>query len=172
MLFNKKRDLLIVVGGGSLRPELYDHPHQDALQPNRDRMEEQVIHYCVAHGIPIIATCRGMQYINVLFGGRLWYHPTLPAARTSGVDHPVWLVKEERNIWVNNYHSDCIFEEGLAPCFEPLAIDRENGVVEAYGSDQMKILALQWHPERRFETGSGYEETRKMVLDFIQKHVK
>lgn len=171
MLFSKKRDLLIVVGGGSLPSEMYDHPHTDELQPNRDRMEEQVIHYCVAHGIPIIATCRGMQYINVMFGGRLWYHPEL-ANRTRGVDHQVWLVKEQRNIWVNNYHSDCIFEEGLAPCFEPLAIDRENGVVEAYGSEEMKILALQWHPERRFETMNAYEETRKIVLDFIQKNVK
>ena len=172
MIFNKKRDLLIVVGGGSLPPSMYDRPHEDELQPNRDRMEEQVIHYCVAHGIPIIATCRGMQYINVMFGGKLWYHPKLPVTRTRGMDHQVWLVKEQRNIWVNNYHSDCIYEEGLAPCFEPLAIDRENHVVEAYGSDEMKILALQWHPERRFETANAYEETRKIVLDFIQKHVK
>lgn len=171
MLFNKKRDLLIVVGGGSLPPELYDHPHEDELQPNRDYMEEQVIHYCVAHGIPIIATCRGMQYINVMFGGKLWYHPELPKERPRGADHQVWLVKEQRNIWVNNYHSDCIFEEGLAPCFEPLAIDRENGVVEAYGSEEMKILALQWHPERRFETANAYEETRKIILNFIQKNV-
>ncbi len=172
MLFNKKRDLLIVVGGGSLHPSLYDHPHKDELQPNRDRMEEQVIHYCVAHGIPIIATCRGMQYINVMFGGKLWYHPSLPTERTRGVDHPVWLVKEKRNIWVNNYHADCIFEEGLAPCFAPLAIDQENRIVEAFESEEMKILALQWHPERRFNTPNGYEETRKIVLDFIQRYVR
>ncbi len=171
MLFSKKRDLLIVVGGGSLPPEVYDHPHEDELQPNRDYMEEQVIHYCVAHGIPIIATCRGMQYINVMFGGKLWYHPKLPVTRTRGVDHQVWLVKEERSIWVNNYHSDCIFQEGLAPCFEPLALDLENGIVEAFGSEQMKILALQWHPERRFETANAYEETRKIILDFIQRNV-
>ncbi|MCD8248945.1 MAG: gamma-glutamyl-gamma-aminobutyrate hydrolase family protein [Lachnospiraceae bacterium] len=172
MVFNKKRDLLIVVGGGSLPPEFYDRPHEDELQPHRDHMEEQVIHYCLAHGIPIIATCRGMQYINVMFGGKLWYYPKLPVRRIRGVDHEVWLVKEQRNIWVNNYHSDCIYEEGLAPCFEPLAIDRENHVVEAFGSDKMKVLALQWHPERRFETGSGYEETRKIILDFIQKYVR
>lgn len=172
MLFNKKRDLLIVVGGGSLPSEVYDRPHNDELQPNRDYMEEQVVHYCIAHGIPIIATCRGMQYINVMFGGKLWYHPKLPVERTRGVDHQVWLVKENRNIWVNNYHQDCIFEGALAPCFEPLAIDRENGVIEAYGSEEMKILALQWHPERRFETANAYEETRKMILNFIQKHVR
>ncbi len=172
MLFNKKRDLLIVVGGGSLPPGVYDRPHEESLQPNRDRMEEQVVHYCVAHGIPIIATCRGMQYVNVMFGGKLRYHPRLKTDRKRGADHQVWLVKEERAIWVNNYHSDCIFEGELAPCFEPLAIDRENGVIEAYGSEDMKILALQWHPERRFQTANAYEETRRIILDFIQKYVK
>ena len=29
----------------------------------------------IYHGIPIIGTCRGMQYVNVLFGGKLAYHP-------------------------------------------------------------------------------------------------
>ena len=53
-----------------------------------------------------------------------------------------------------------------------MAIDLENHVVEAYGSDEMKILALQWNPDRMFETANAYEETRKIVLDFIQKHVK
>ncbi len=172
MLFNKKRDLLIVVGGGSLPPKFYDHAHGDELQSNRDRMEEQVIHYCVSHKIPIIATCRGMQYINVMFGGKLHYHPKLAVERTRGVDHQVWLLKEQRSIWVNNYHEDCIFEGELAPCFSPLAVDRENHVVEAYESGEMKILALQWHPERRFETANAYEETRKIVLDFIQKYVR
>lgn len=73
---------------------------------------------------------------------------------------------------MNNYHDDCIFEADLAPCFEPLALDRENGIVEAFGSDEMKILALQWHPERRFETANAYEETRKIMLNFIQKYVR
>lgn len=172
MLFNKKRDLLIVVGGGSLASKYYDRPHEDELQPNRDYMEEQVIHYCVAHGIPIIATCRGMQYVNVMFGGKLNYHPKLPAERVRGVDHQVWLVKEKRYIWVNNYHSDCIYEGDLASCFEPLAIDTENHVVEAFGSEEMRILALQWHPERRFETANAYEETRKIILNFIQRFVR
>lgn len=43
--------------------------------------------------------------------------------------------------------------------------------MEAYESEAMKILALQWHPERRFETANALEETRKIVLDFIRKHI-
>ena len=36
----------------------------------------------------------------------------------------------------------------------------------------MKVLALQWHPERKFETAYALEETRKLVVNFIQKHIK
>ncbi len=170
-LFEEKVDLLIVVGGGSLNPRYYDKDHDDELQPHRDVMEEKLIRYCVARGIPIIATCRGMQYMNVLYGGRLFYHPKLKVKRPRGEDHPVKLLKENRTIYVNNYHKDIIYEKYLAPCFTPLAIDEDNSVVEAYESAEMKVLGLQWHPERRFETANALEETRKIVIDFIRKYV-
>lgn len=171
-LFEKKVDLLIVCGGGSLPPHYYDRPHDDELQPHRDMMEEKLIRHCLEQGIPIICTCRGMQYINVLFGGKLYYHPELPVDRPRGEDHKIYLTKEERTIWVNNFHKDVIPIDGLAPCFEPLAIDVENNTIEAFGSDEMKVLALQWHPERRFETSNALQETRKLVVDFIQKHIQ
>ena len=170
-LFEEKVDLLIVVGGGSLNPVYYDRIHDDELQPHRDATEEKLIKYCIAHKIPIIATCRGMQYLNVLYGGRLSYHPKLKVKRPRGEDHKVYLVKEKRYINVNNYHRDVVYEDGLAPCFTPVAIDVDNGVVEAYESSEMKVLGLQWHPERRFGTANSQEETRKIVLDFIRKYV-
>lgn len=170
-LFEEKVDLLIVVGGGSLHPKHYDRMHNDELQPHRDATEEKMIKYCIAHGIPIIATCRGMQYINVLFGGKLAYHPKLKVKRPRGEDHKVLLLKENREIYVNNYHQDCIYQGRLAECLTPIAVDTDNGVIEAYESEEMKILGLQWHPERRFGTENSQEETRKIVLDFIRKYV-
>lgn len=170
-LFEERVDLLIVVGGGSLNPVYYDKEHDDELQPHRDAMEEKLIKYCIGHGIPVIATCRGMQYMNVLYGGKLSYHPKLKVKRPRGEDHKVFLVKENRSIYVNNYHKDCVYVDSLAPCFTPLAIDTDNGVVEAYESESMKVLGLQWHPERRFGTANSQEETRKIVLDFIRKYV-
>lgn len=170
-LFDERVDLLIVVGGGSLPPEYYDRKHSDELQPHRDATEEKMIKYCIGHGIPIIATCRGMQYLNVLYGGKLSYHPKLKVKRERAEDHKVYLVKENREIYVNNYHKDVVYENALAPCFTPIAIDRENGVIEAYESEEMKVLGLQWHPERRFGTANSQEETRKIVLDFIRKYV-
>ena len=171
-LFERQCDLLIVAGGGALPVKYYDRPHNEELQPYRDVMEEKLIKHCIGEGIPIIATCRGMQYMNVLFGGKLLYHPELKVERPRSVDHEVYLVEEDRTIWVNNFHKDVIPIDGLASCFKPLAIDRENQTIEAFGSDEMKVLALQWHPERKFETANALEETRKLVVNFIQKHIK
>ena len=170
-LFDEKIDLLIVVGGGALGPQWYDRKHEETVQPYRDKMEEKLIHYCVNHGIPIIGTCRGMQYVNVLFGGKLAYHPDLPCPRERGEDHKVRLLKENRSIYVNNYHKDVIFEDALADCFEPLAIDEDNHTIEAYQSEQMKILGVQWHPERKFGHADGIDETRRLVRDFISKFI-
>lgn len=73
---------------------------------------------------------------------------------------------------INNFHEDVIYTEDLAPCFEPLAIDLENNVVEAFGSEEMKILALQWHPERPFLTSKAAEETRRLIIEFMQKYIR
>ena len=170
-LFDDDIDLLIVVGGGALDPKWYDREHDEETQPNRDRTEEKMIKYCIEHGIPIIATCRGMQYINVLFGGKLAYHPKLTVDRPRGKDHKVHLLTENRDIYVNNFHQDVIFDKNLAPCFTPMAIDEENHIIEAYYSEEMKLLALQWHPERQFETGEAEEETRRIIVNFIQKYI-
>lgn len=171
-LFERQCDLLIVAGGGALPVKYYDREHQEELQPHRDIMEEKLIKHCIGEGIPIIATCRGMQYMNVLFGGKLLYHPELPVDRPRGMDHKVFLCEENREIWVNNFHKDVIPADGLAPCFKPLAMDMENNTIEAFGSEEMKILALQWHPERKFATANALEDTRRLVIDFIQKHIK
>lgn len=170
-LFDDDIDLLIVVGGGALDPKWYDREHEEEIQPNRDRTEEKMIKYCVEHGIPIVATCRGMQYINVLYGGKLHYHPDLPVNRPRGRDHKVHLIEENRDIYVNNFHQDVIFEGNLAPCFKPLAVDEENHVIEAYYSEEMKLLGLQWHPERQFETSGAEEETRRIIVNFIQRYI-
>ena len=45
--------------------------------------------------------------MNVLFGGKLLYHPELKVERPRSVDHEVYLVEEDRTIWVNNFHKRC-----------------------------------------------------------------
>ena len=156
-------DGLVLTGGGSLPPEHYHNPHTDRLQPNRDRTEGVLIDLCRQRQKPILGICRGMQHLNVLWGGRLSRLDGLKAPRTIRVDHPVEVMGEE---WlVNQYHNDGILLEDLAPGLVPLAVDRENGVVEAFTAGG--ILAIQWHPERPFSDPRARERTAGLVRKFL-----
>ena len=82
------------------------------------------------------------------------------------VDHPVELLGEQ---WlVNQYHNDGIFLADLAPDLEVLAVDRDNGVVEAFTVSGERILALQWHPERPFSDQGTREKTSKLIREFLK----
>lgn len=158
-------DGLVLTGGGSIPSEYYRQPRTDHLQPHRDRSEKALLDLCREQGKPILAICRGMQYLNGLWGGKISHLDQLKVPRPVRADHPVEVAGEE---WlVNQYHNDGIYLEDLAPSFMPLAIDHENGVVEAFSSGKEKILGIQWHPERPFFSYESREKTRKLVGKFL-----
>ena len=162
-LAGEKFNALVLTGGGSLPPEYYRIPHSDRLQPNRDRTEKALIALCREQGKPILGICRGMQYLNALWGGKISRLNALPVSRPIREDHPVEIFGER---WlVNQYHNDGILREDLAPGLTPLAIDKENGVVEAFTAGG--ILAIQWHPERPFSDQMTAEKTQKLVWRFL-----
>ncbi len=158
-------DALVLTGGGSLPPEFYRVPHSDRLQPDRDRTEKALVGLCQRRSKPILGICRGMQYLNALWGGKISKLDALSVSRPIREDHPVEIFGER---WlVNQYHNDGIYLEDLAPAFVPLAIDRENGVVEGFASKEEKILAIQWHPERPFSAPETWEKTKKLIERFL-----
>lgn len=158
-------DGLVLTGGGSLPTEFYHTPHTDLLQPHRDRTERELVELCSRRDKPVLAICRGMQYLNALRGGKISRLDTLKVPRPIAVDHLVEAAGEE---WlVNQYHNDGIYLSDLAPAFTPFAIDRENDVVEGFVSEKEKILAIQWHPERPFSDPRSREKTQKLVQGFL-----
>ena len=123
--------------------------------------------YCVQNEIPVIGVCRGMQQINALFGGKISYSARFKVPRPRGTDHMARIVKTDRYIKVNNFHSDCVYLENLSTMFYPIVVDEENESVEAFVSPTMSILAFQWHPERIFESEEGRLFTRHLIQDFL-----
>lgn len=47
------------------------HPSDTASDASKDMIEADVVKYCLLHGVPILAICRGSQLLNVLCGGTL-----------------------------------------------------------------------------------------------------
>ena len=148
-----KFDLLILTGGGSINNE----------RPERDRLESFLFKKAQKENIPIIGICRGMQYINLLLGGKISENANLKIQRPNKVDHEVKINNDI--IKVNNYHNDVLFYTDLSNELNPLAVDYENGTIEAFY--KIGILGMQWHPERCFKDEYSKKYSTELISKFI-----
>lgn len=83
-------DGLMLVGGGDVDPDLYgadpDVEHNYGVEPDRDRLEINLLLAADRLRIPTLAICRGIQIMNVAFGGTLHQHlPSMPGGLEHGV---------------------------------------------------------------------------------------
>jgi gamma-glutamyl-gamma-aminobutyrate hydrolase PuuD len=70
-------DGLLLAGGGDIEPARYgaaDHPAQYGTDPDRDELELELARAAVRLGLPTLGICRGVQLLNVAFGGTLAQH--------------------------------------------------------------------------------------------------
>jgi len=145
---------LLLPGGGDLEPWRYgqDNIASFGLEPARDAAELDLLDVFTTLKKPILGICRGLQVINVFFGGTLVQDiPGHSAA--SGVDRlhhihtarsPLRIFCAERDI-VNSAHhqaADRLGSRLQAVQWTP------DGTVEALCHRCLPIWAVQWHPER------------------------
>ena len=168
--------VLLTGGRANVHPRNYDEPPDVRHEPFdecRDAVALEISRAAVATGVPIFGVCRGIQEMNVAFGGAL--HPEvrdLPgimnhrAPRTpDGEIHPdPEVVFKDRHdvdlipdgafakllgttkIRVNSLHGQAITRPGDRIVVEGLS---EDGVVEAIRVEGAPAFALgvQWHAE-------------------------
>ncbi len=163
-------DGILFSGGYDIRPEYYGENirHKSVkLTPDRDKFELALVKKARKRKIPILGICRGLQLINVAFGGTLYQDLSLRAGKTS--DHKSGKVLDYRKkhrviikkgsklfsilgkeeIEVNTSHHQMI--KGIAPEFAATAWSKEDGVIEGLESQKDRyLLSVQWHPEVNF----------------------
>src|SRR5262245_12695944 len=67
-------DALLLIGGGDVEPTRYGQEPSDTVygvEPDRDALEIDLLHEADTRGTPTLCICRGMQVLNVAFGGSL-----------------------------------------------------------------------------------------------------
>ncbi|MDH4116712.1 MAG: gamma-glutamyl-gamma-aminobutyrate hydrolase family protein [Acidimicrobiia bacterium] len=157
-------DGVVISGGGDVDPATYGHENSRSSEtdPGRDRWEMALIAAARRASRPVFGICRGIQIVNVAFGGTLdqhvWgtdHHPHLivsEAGEIVGADHTVELRNPSRlhdafgrdTIVVNSYHHQAVDTVGDGLIVTATSPD---GVVEAVESDDGLVTAVQWHPE-------------------------
>lgn len=162
-------DALVLTGGHDVDPASYGEPTRPccgATLPFRDAWDLALIDAALAKGIPILGICRGMQVLNVRFGGTL--HQDLPTERPSAdgpqhwqtlpsdqPSHPValsanGLLREaigSDEVMVTSFHHQGVDRLGRGLVVEATAPD---GLVEAFSLKPELggwVVGVQWHPE-------------------------
>lgn len=159
-------DIVVLTGGGDVAGKYFEQPTDDVDSSERDALEEQLLQGAIKRRIPVVAICRGMQYVNGLMGGKLSHLKELRVPRPVGQEHSIVLNGEE--VMVNNYHNDGIYRRNLSPKLNAIGMDVENEVVEVYESKTLRILGIQCHPERPIKDAVSRQIIDELILNFIQ----
>ncbi len=162
----KKVDYIILTGGNDINPALYSSAEEDSLVKIRDDTETLMIDFAIKNKIPVLGICRGMQFINVYFKGKIIEDIKLlyPEHKVR-VDHEV-ITKEFGNGMTNSYHNQGINSSVLST--ELKLFGEANGVIEALYHPTLPIAGIQWHPERN---SPNDEFNDKIINAFIKKEL-
>lgn len=163
-----KVDGLILSGGNDVDPLLYGEKSKGqtgTLTPQRDQQEMRLLDLAYRKSDkPILAICRGIQLLNVYFGGTLIQD--IPAAgygshtlamypRTQG-SHQVsvrersllYRITKNKTLQVNSFHHVAVKDCAPALTVTARAADQIIEAVELRENpDQRFLLGMQWHPE-------------------------
>ncbi len=180
-------DGLVLQGGNDVAPETYGEAplhadwHGDRV---RDRYEIDLIRAFVAAGKPVFGICRGLQLLNVAFGGTLLQdietqQPHSLSHRVLGRyehhHHGVEFVPGTRlaelfpgvaRAITNSIHHQGI--KDLAPEFMVEARCPDDGMVEAVRWRGVSFVAgVQWHPEFHEPDHPHTLDDRAILQDFL-----
>lgn len=158
-------DGFLFTGGQDIVPSMYGEEKLAACGAQsqiRDEMERFFMKEVIARDKPLLAICRGVQLLNVIYGGTLYQD--LPSEYETSLvhqmkppynqnQHKVELVNDSLlqqilkrdKLGVNSYHHQAIKEigEGL----EVTAVSTD-GLIEGVSLPSAKfVLGVQWHPE-------------------------
>lgn len=170
----KEVEGFVIPGGNDINPILYgENPiaNLDEPVPERDEFELMALPLAIKRGLPCLGICRGMQILNVAFGGTL--HQNLafdsidhwPDGDGHRAAHRISLAKgsllgkifsndkrrrELLEIEVNSLHHQAVAQIGRGLRIEAISDD---GIVEALSCpDAPFALGVQWHPEMMLST--------------------
>lgn len=163
-------DGIVLAGGKDVHPHRYKKDFDPAIEPivdePRDHLEFAILQIALERGLPVLGVCRGLQLINVAFGGTL--HQNLPGHAKFGKtvhfpekarDHLAHKVTPTSGhlqaiLGSNSFLVNSIHRQGIATLGDGLSatVLAEDGLIEGVETDDGQVLAVQWHPEELAST--------------------
>ena len=160
-------DGVIFTGGEDFDPAYYNErpiPQMGTVNAPRDRFDIKLLNLAAERGVPILGICRGVQLINIAFGGSLYqdlpaqYHDTSIRHRqrqsNTEASHAVIVedntvfadIVKDRMLMVNSSHHQAVKDVARGFRVAGKSPDKVVEVIEKIDADNW-ILGVQFHPE-------------------------
>lgn len=144
---------VVLSGGNNLAMPVYDglDASGDDAFAERDATELAMVEWAIARGVPVLGVCRGMQFLQAHFGGRL--APLDGAVAHVATRHGVSLSAcpygpvGTGTATVNSFHRFGIPAGTLAAPLRAFAT-ADDGSIEAFRHADRPVVGIMWHPER------------------------
>lgn len=172
---------VVLTGGGDVAPARYGQPNRGSrgISPQRDATEWALLDLALARGLPVLGICRGLQVINLYFGGgmiqdlpahgaRFLAHESNEPHEAALVHPPLRRLLGTAALHTNTHHHQGVTAAELAPDLIPFAVCAD-GVIEGLLHPTLPVLAVQWHPERATPSA---EHDRRLFAHFLGTAVK
>ena len=171
-------DGLCLTGGGDIDPARYGEANikSEDIDPARDAIELALLERALERDIPVLGVCRGLQLINVRFGGSLEQHhlghsPKYPPAGAPVADDPAGAEAVRHVVTaepgsklaaacgdepfiVNSSHHQVVTSDRLAS--DLVATAHVGELIEGLEAPAHRwVVAVQWHPERTAQVAAA-----------------
>ena len=143
-------DGLLIPGGVDVNPKLYGQENTASVNMNDylDEITINAIKLFYENDKAILGICRGLQILNVYFGGTL--KQDIPNHKNK--DHKIYI--KNGNIIFDFYGNEMVVNSIHHQCIDILGknlivlANSEDGVIEAIMHENQKIIGTQFHPEK------------------------
>lgn len=179
-------DALMLTGGQDIHPSAYGEESLESVKDvslKRDAFDLKLFEYALKAGKPILGICRGMQIMNVYFGGTLYQDIAVgtesghknnkeramgKASHMMHLEYPslMYSIFEEEEVHINSFHHQAIKE--VASRFRVTGVS-EDGLIEAIEDKDASgpwLVGVQWHPEMMVY---DYPKMLKLFEYFVQE---
>ena len=173
---------LLLTGGGDIDPARYGAapvPEIYGVDSEADAFELALVHAAVSAGLPMLAICRGLQVLNVAFGGTLDQHisgrPDLEDHGRPGGEEVVHAVSVEDDSRLAGAFGET---KVMGSCHHHQAVDRvgrglrvtartpDGGVEGLELEGDPWVAAVQWHPE---DTAASDPTQQRLFSAFVAR---